>query len=60
VKSGRCIHKSKGHNKPFKRTIAGMESGFPFFTISDLNKVIGVAKVDFSEYAGFLWGIEEV
>ena len=31
LESGGSVGKSEGHNQPFKRTIAGTESGFPFF-----------------------------
>jgi hypothetical protein len=37
-----------------------VEGGLPFFTFCDVNKVIGITKVDFGVSAGFLWGIKEV
>ena len=37
LESGRGIRKSERHNKPFKRAIVSMESGLPFFTISNTN-----------------------
>ena len=35
LESGGGVRKSEGHNKPFKRAIASMESGLPFLTISN-------------------------
>ena len=40
------IGKSEGHNKPFKRTVVGAESGFPFITICNMDKVIGMSEID--------------
>ena len=37
-----------------------MESGLPFFTISNTNEVVSMSEVNFGEYVGFLWGIKEV
>jgi hypothetical protein len=56
----RGIGKSKGHYQPFKRAIASAEGSLPFFTFCDVNKVIGVTKVDFGVGVGFPRGINEV
>ena len=37
LESGGGVRKSERHNEPFKRAIVSMESGLPFFTISDTN-----------------------
>jgi hypothetical protein len=36
------------------------EGSLPFFTFCDVNKVIGMTKVDFGVGVGFPWGIKEV
>jgi hypothetical protein len=36
------------------------EGGLPFFTFCNVNKVIGMMKVDFGLSAGFPQGIEKV
>ena len=46
LESCRSIGKSKRHNKPFKRTIAGSESGFPFITVCNMDEVIGVSEIN--------------
>ena len=60
LESGVGICKSERHNEPFKRTIVSMESGLPFFTISNTNEVVSMSVVDFGKYTGFLQGIKEV
>jgi hypothetical protein len=57
LKSCGSIGKSKWHDKPLKWAIVSMESGLPFFTVSDPNKMISVVEVDFGKQVGFLWGI---
>jgi hypothetical protein len=37
-----------------------MEGGLPFFTFCNVNKVVGMMKVDFGVDVGFPWGIKEV
>ena len=54
------IGKSKGHNKPFKRTIVGSESGFPFITIHNMDKVIGMSEIDGGIDTGFTHSGKEV
>ena len=54
------IGKSKGHNEPFKRTIAGSESGFPFITIHYMDKVIGVSEINGGIDMGFTHSGKEV
>jgi hypothetical protein len=54
------IGKSEWHYQPLKQAIASAEGGLPFFTFRDVNKVIGVMKVDFGVGAGFPRGIKEV
>ena len=54
------IGKSKGHNEPFKRTIAGSESGFPFITIRNMDEVIGVSEINGGIDTGFTCSGKEV
>ena len=54
------IGKSKGHNEPFKRTIAVLESGFPFITIHNTDKVIGVSEINGGIDMGFSHSGKEV
>ena len=54
------IGKSKGHNEPFKRTIAGLESGFPFITIRNTDEVIGVSEINGGIDMGFTRSGKEV
>ena len=35
-----------GHHKPLERSISGPEGGFPFVTIGDADKVVGMLQVD--------------
>ena len=54
------IGKSKGHNKPFERTIAGAESSFPFITICNMDKVIGMLEINGGVDMGFTCSGKEV
>ena len=54
------IGKSKGHNKPFKRTIVGSESGFPFITDRNTDKVIGMSEINGDIDIGFTHSGKEV
>ena len=54
------IGKSKGHNEPFKRTIAGSESGFPLITIRNMDEVIGMSEVNGGIDTGFTRSGKEV
>ena len=60
LESCRSIGKSKGHNEPFKRTIAGVESGFPFITIRDMDQVIGMSEINGGIDTGFTCSGKEV
>ena len=44
-----CWHicEPKGHHTPFEGSVVGVESGFPFVTLSDLDQVICMAEVKF-------------
>ena len=42
LKSSRSIGKSKRHDTPIKRSVASVESGFPFIALVDLDKVVSV------------------
>ena len=52
--------KSEGHNKPFKKTIAGAESGFPFITVHNTDKVIGMSEINGGVDMGFTHSGKEV
>ena len=54
------IGKSKGHNEPFKRTIACLESGFPFITVHNLDEVIGMSEINGGIDTGFTHSGKEV
>ena len=54
------IGKSEGHNEPFKRTIAGLESGFPFITVHNMDEVIGVLEINGGIDTGFTRSGKEV
>ena len=60
LESCRSIGKSEGHNEPFKRTVAGAESGFPFITIHNTDKVIGMSEIDGGIDMGFTCSGKEV
>ena len=60
LESCRSIGKSEGYNKPFKRTIAGSERGFPFITICNTDKVIGMSEVNSGIDTGFTCSGKEV
>ena len=50
----------KGNNEPFKRTIAGSEHGFPFITVHNMDKVIGVSEINGGIDTGFTRSGKEV
>ena len=54
------IGKSKGHNEPFKRTIAGLESCFPFITVRNTDEVIGMLEINGGIDTGFTCSGKEV
>ena len=60
LESCRSIGKSEGHNKPFKRTIAGSESGFPFITVRNMDEVIGMSEINGGIDTGFTCSGKEV
>ena len=60
MESGRCIRKTKWHNKPFKRTIASSESSLPFVTFGNADKMISVSEIKGSIDTSFASCIEEV
>ena len=35
-----------GHYKPLQRPVLGLEGGFPFVTIGNTDKVVGMSQVD--------------
>ena len=54
------IGKSEGHNEPFKRTIVGSESSFPFITVCNTDKVIGMSEINGGIDMGFTCSGKEV
>ena len=60
LKSGGRIHKSEGHDTPFEGAIAGVESGFPFIALSDMDQVVCVMEVDFRIESCLSQAVEEV
>ena len=60
LKSSGCICKSERHDMPFEGAIAGVESGFPFVTLSDMDQVVRVMEVNFCIESCLLQAVEEV
>ena len=60
LESCRSIGKSEGHNEPFKRTIVGLEHGFPFITVCNTDEVIGMSEIDGSIDTGYTCSGKEV
>ena len=60
LESCRSIGKSEGHNEPFKRTIAGAESGFTFINIRNMDGLIGVSEINGGVDMGFTHSGKEV
>ena len=60
LESCRSIGKSKGHNEPFKRTIAGSESSFPFITVHNTDEVIDMSEINGGVDTGFTCSGKEV
>ena len=46
LKARRCIGKSEWHDKSFEGTIASTKSSLPFITQSNLNKMVGMLKIN--------------
>ena len=53
LESCESIGKSKWHDKPLEGTIVGAESGFPFITFCDVDKVIGMLEINGGVDMGF-------
>ena len=60
LESCRSIGKSEGHNEPFKRTIVGSESDFPFITVCNMDEVIGMSEINGGIDMGFTRSGKEV
>src|SRR5271163_2004620 len=45
LEGSRCISETKRHNKPFERTVTGMEGSFPLVTFGNADQVICMAEV---------------
>ena len=56
----RSIGETKRHDEPLKGTIASMESGLPFITFSNADKVISMSEIKGSIDTCFASSIEEV
>ena len=54
------IGKFEGHDEPFKRTIVGSESSFPFIAIHNMDKVIGMSEINGGIDMGFTRSGKEV
>ena len=53
LESSRHVGKSEGHHKPFKRAVVSAECSFPFITVCDADKVVGMSKIDLCIELGF-------
>ena len=60
LECGWSIGKSKGHNTPFKRTIMSREDGFPLITFVNLDKMVSILEINFSEELSLLRSVQEV
>ena len=60
LESCRSIGKSEWHNKPFKITVVGAESSFPFITIRNMDEVIGMSEINGGIDTGFTCSGKEV
>ena len=54
------ICEAKGHNLPFKGSISGVDSSFPFITFSNSDQMVGMSEINFSVNLGLTWCIEKV
>ncbi|KIO14015.1 hypothetical protein M404DRAFT_121444, partial [Pisolithus tinctorius Marx 270] len=55
LESGWGIGEAKGHHKPLIRTIPSLECGLPFITWGNLDKMVGMPKINFSMDLGLAW-----
>src|SRR5271155_5285655 len=46
LEGSRCISETKRHNKPFERTVTGVEGGFPFITFGNADQGVRMAEVE--------------
>ena len=46
-----------GHYKPLERPVSGLEGGFPFITISNMDKVVGMLQVNLGVDPHLAWSI---
>ena len=46
-----------GHYKPLERPISGLEGGFPFVAISNMDGVVGMSQVDLGVDLCLAWSI---
>ena len=60
LKGGGHVRKSKGHDAPFERAVAGAESGFPFIALSDTDQVVRMTEVDFRIESCLSQAVEKV
>src|SRR6185369_12585218 len=60
LKSCWGVGEAKWHDSPFKRSIAHVESGFPFVSFSNTNKVVSVSEVEGCVDSSFSGGLEKV
>ena len=45
------------HHKPLERPVLGLEGGFPFIAISNMDKVVGMLQVDLGVDPCLVWSI---
>ena len=46
-----------GHHQPLERPVPGLEGGFPFVPIGDVDEVVGVSQVNFGVDPGLVQSI---
>ena len=57
LETRRGVGEPLGHHKPLERPISSPEGGFPFVTIGNADKVVGMSQVDLGVDPGLVWSI---
>src|SRR6185369_1674250 len=60
LKSRWGVGEAEWHDLPFKRSIARVESGFPFVSFGNMNEVVGMLEVEGCVDSSFSGGLEKV
>ena len=60
LECGWGISESKGHNTPFKGTVASMEGDFPLIIFLNLDKMVRMPEINFSEELSLVRTVKEI